>query len=304
MLSEPAADARPGLSPLHGAVGFAVAWAVPALFLQTWTPLAIASAIVVGGFTATRLARRASAGVPPLVALVALVGVTAFWASWTFGNAALFALAERMRAVLPFVPEQAMRALPGNDPWWAPRLLGDPLLRPAWSALYLGGWLTVPLLALPWCAAHGRVDAVLRIGWSHLTCCALALPLFLLLPIPDPWWDAGWLGGLRAPPWWSGIAEHVVTCCFPSMHVAVATAVAIAAGRGAPRAERIAWWSWVAVLAVSTLAVRTHWLIDLPAGAAFGWLADRVIGRVIALVDRARAPAEVATLAPEVSPSP
>jgi membrane-associated phospholipid phosphatase len=277
----PLAAESPRPTPMRAAIALLVVAAVPCLFLQAWTPPAIAASLAIGLLAVIRLTRRAQAGVPPLIALAAFAGVTAFWAAWTFGNATLFALAERMRAALPFVPEQAMRALPGNDPWWAPRLLGDPSLRPAWSAIYLGGWLTVPLLALPWCATQGRAEAVLRIGWSHLACCALALPIFLLLPIPDPWWDAGWLGGLRSPPWWSGIADHVVTCCFPSMHVAVATVVALAAGRGAPRAERIAWWGWVVLLAVSTLAVRTHWMIDLPIGAAFGWLADRILGRVI-----------------------
>ena len=263
------------------ALGVALAGAAPAIFLHAYAPLNVAAAVVIACVAAVRLVRRAPFGVPPLTGLLALAGVAAFWAAWTFGHPTLFTLAERMRAALPFVPEQAMRARPGNDPAWAPRLLGDPALRSAWTVVYLGGWLTVPLLALPWCAVHGRGDAVLRLGWSHLTCCALALPVFILLPIPDPWWDAGWLGGLRAPPWWAGIAEHVVTCCFPSMHVAVATLVALAAGREAPRLERLAWWTWVGLIAVSTLAVRTHWLIDLPAGAAVGWLADRMIGRVL-----------------------
>jgi membrane-associated phospholipid phosphatase len=280
--------------------GMLVACVAPALFMQGWTPYSIAGAFAVAIVALIRFARRAPFGVPPLAGLAAVAGLTAFWASWTCGNATLFALAERMRERLPCAPEHLMRALPGNDPWWAPRLLGDPLLRPMWSSIYLGGWLTVPLLALPWCAAHRRVDALLRLGWVHLTCCALALPIFLLLPIPDPWWDVGWLGGLRAPPWWSGIADHVVTCCFPSMHVAVATAVALAAGREAPRAERIAWWTWVAVVALSTLAVRTHWVIDLPVGAAFGWLADRILGRVVA---PRFVPAPVPELAVAVSPS-
>ena len=270
----------------RAALGVAFACAAPALFVQSWTPLAIAAAVAVAGVAALRLVRRAPVGVPPLSGLIALVGVGAFWAAWTFGHPTLFALAERMRAALPFVPEAAMRALPGNDPGWAPKLLGDPVLRPAWTVVYLGGWLTVPLLALPWCATHGRADALVRIGWSHLTCCALALPIFVLLPIPDPWWDAGWLGGLRAPPWWAGIAEHVVTCCFPSMHVAVATTVALAAGREAPRLERVAWWTWVGIIALSTLAVRTHWLIDLPAGVGVGWLADRILGRALAAAPR------------------
>jgi hypothetical protein len=281
-MPEPALPIRPRVAAFRAALGTLAASAALVLFLRAWTPLAIAAAAAIAVVATLRLGRRATVGVPLGVNLVALAGVTAFWVSWTFGNATLFAFAERMRAALPFVPEAAMRALPGNDPWWAPRLLGDPLLRPAWSVIYLGGWLTVPLLALPWCAAHGRRDAVLRIGWSHVTCCALALPLFLFLPIPDPWWDVGWLGGLRAPPWWAGIADHVVTCCFPSMHVAVATAVALAASRGAPGMERAAWWTWVGVLTISTLAVRTHWLIDLPVGAAFGWLADRIVGRIIA----------------------
>jgi membrane-associated phospholipid phosphatase len=276
------AETRSHLPGLRPVLGIAAACAAPALFLQAWTPLAVAAAVAILGVSTLRLARRAPIGVPPLAGIVALAGVAAFWVAWTFGHASLFSAAEHMRSTLPFIPEHVMRRLPGNDPVWAPRPLGDPVLRPVWTVIYLGGWLTMPLLALPWCALQGRSDATMRIGWSHLTCCALALPVFVLLPIPDPWWDAGWLGGLRAPPWWSGMAAHVVTCCFPSMHVAVATTVAIAASREAPRLERAAWWTWVVIIALSTLAVHTHWLVDLPAGAGVGWLADRLLGRLIA----------------------
>lgn len=244
---------------------------------------------------AVRWRQRRPIGVAPAAGGLALAGTVWFACAWWWGSPTLFAAAGTVRAALPFAPEALMRALPGNDPGWAVTPLGGSALRAWWEPVYLGGWLTVPLLAMAWFALRGHASAAVRIGWSHLTCCLIALPVFLLLPIPDPWWDRGWLDGLRAPPWWSGIAEQVVTCAFPSMHVAVGVAVLLAAWRVEPRWwARTAWCLWLTVVTLSTLALATHWVVDLPAGAAVGWLCDRLwtrlLGRAASGADHQDAP--------------
>lgn len=268
--------------PLAHLFGLACAWVAPAWLIPTWTWPVRLTALTILVVLVVRLRQRQPIGIPATAGAMALGGSAAFACAWWWGSPWLFATAEAMRARLPFAPEVLMRALPGNDPLWAVAPLGGVTLQAWWITIYLGGWITVPLLAAAWFAVRSQREAVIRITWSHLTCCLIALPVFALLPIPDPWWDRGWLGGLRAPPWWAGIADQVVTCAFPSMHIAVGTAVLLAAWRVESRAwVRAAWSAWLVLVTASTLALATHWLVDLPAGAAVGWACDRLWTRLL-----------------------
>ena len=67
----------------------------------------------------------------------------------------------------------------------------------------------------------------------------------------------------------------------PSLHVAFAVYhVRLTVRLLAPgRLWRIGLWAWVALIAFSTIATRQHNALDVPAGAALGWLADRLAWR-------------------------
>src|SRR5262245_30911822 len=93
----PAVRPEPRVAAFRAALGTLAAGAALVLFLRAWTPLALAAAAAIAVVATLRLGRRATVGVPLRINLVALAGVTAFWVSWTFGNATLFTLAERMR---------------------------------------------------------------------------------------------------------------------------------------------------------------------------------------------------------------
>ncbi|MBA3685131.1 MAG: phosphatase PAP2 family protein [Planctomycetes bacterium] len=275
-------------SSLAGTITLAAAawWILPAL------PAARATYVLLVLLGALRAARELPCGLAMRPALLALAGMLGFVLAWQLGHAVLFSTAEKVRELWPVKLETVMSAIPGNRPEFMSAVLAGERFLPSWSALYQHSWLTVPLLAMLMFAARGRTDPAVRIALSHLVSSAIAIPIFVLVPIPDPWYGVGWFGQ-AAPPWWQGIADHVVTAAFPSLHLAVATAVVLAAARcdRSPLA-RAAWIAWATLVACSTLALRTHWLIDLPAGVLVGVATDRLAGCILrAIVPDAAAPA-------------
>jgi membrane-associated phospholipid phosphatase len=64
------------------------------------------------------------------------------------------------------------------------------------------------------------------------------------------------------------------TNCLPSLHVALACIAALAIGE-AERRARWAAWLWAALITISTLTTKQHYLADVVAGlcvAALGWM--------------------------------
>jgi hypothetical protein len=236
-----------------------------------WAGVAVLA--LAAGLLALRLRRGLPAGLawrhawPVLALLAAIAG------AWPWVMAGVVHLANGMRAVLPHDPDTVMAALPLNDPRpWSAWLGGERFLG-AWTAIYLAGFLVLPLAALGAALARGQRAAALLAVWSHAGPFLPCLPLFVLWPVSDPWQTQGWFGGAACPWWWQGMHTDLRTFTCPSLHVGVAVAAALAMGRVArARCWRWGWWAWAWLVAASTLAVRTHWLIDLPLGALCGWL--------------------------------
>ncbi len=226
--------------------------------------------------------RQRSVGLRWQASLIVLLAVLGICTAWMLVMGVVMGCAGLVRPQLPFTPETLMRAIPGNAPEpWAVMLRGDRWIG-AWTSLYLAGFTAVPLLALAWAAARGARTAALLIVGSHASTFLLCLPIFILLPVPDPWYGTGWWFGEPCPWWWKGMHQHLVTFCFPSLHLAVGTAVVLAMARvNRSRWMQTGWWLWLAALAASTIALRTHWLIDLPAGIAVGVVAHRLGQRAI-----------------------
>jgi len=230
-------------------------------------------------------------GLRPWPAVIVLALTAGILFAWPLTMELVLRAAGSVRGGYANAPELAMRAIPGNAPEpYARILLGETLL-PQWTEVYLAGFTAVPLIALAWTALHARATAALLIAWSHLGTFLLCLPVFLLWPVPDPWYGTGWYDGAPCPWWWNGMHERLVTFTFPSLHIAVGTAVVQAMHRADRRTwVRTAWWVWLALLAASTLALRTHWLIDLPAGVIVGMIAHRLgVVWIRAWLGRARA---------------
>jgi membrane-associated phospholipid phosphatase len=74
--------------------------------------------------------------------------------------------------------------------------------------------------------------------------------------------------------------------CFPSLHVAIATVIAVVVTRSVAGSGWLAW-SWWFALGLSTLVTRQHYVLDVVAGAVVGGLAA-----LLAFADQVREEAE------------
>jgi membrane-associated phospholipid phosphatase len=121
--------------------------------------------------------------------------------------------------------------------------------------------------------------AVDEAGMKRMTRAALlaymmAAPFFALMPVrdADPPVDGVTLSE-RALIW--NRAADVTKNAFPSMHVGLAVLLALIGFRRS-RGWGIALLSGAAIISVSTLLVKQHFVADIPAGALVAWLAFRL----------------------------
>jgi membrane-associated phospholipid phosphatase len=142
---------------------------------------------------------------------------------------------------------------------------------PGLGPIYLSGYL-LPL----WPLAVVRDPVTLTPGlWGLLALVAVGFACFVLLPVavPTPSWhlqpDAPW--SLRLVSWFGAVRGN----CFPSLHVAFAAYVA-AGMYSAGHWSRHAIALLAVAIAFSTVALRLHFVVDVPAGAALGWAASRI----------------------------
>lgn len=114
-----------------------------------------------------------------------------------------------------------------------------------------------------------------RMTRAALLAYMMAAPFFLVMPVQDadpPLVPTNALQELLA----MNRAADQSKNAFPSMHVGLATLLALIGAR------RAAAWGWgLGILAVlislSTLLVKQHFLLDLPAGAIIAYIAYRIV---------------------------
>lgn len=137
--------------------------------------------------------------------------------------------------------------------------------------LYLSLWVYT---ALP-VALQPSWPALRRYGWWIGALCALGLLMFALWPSSVSQAVGPRLG---ASPWFATLyAMDTNGNACPSLHVAAAVFSALwlrAQGHamGAPRAWGVVNVLWCVGIAISTMAIKQHLLIDVAAGAALGAL--------------------------------
>lgn len=159
-----------------------------------------------------------------------------------------------------------------RPPWVPMRSPLDDLV-PFVPAAMLGyGLVYVVPLSLLWLE---RTEAGVRRMWrAALAAYAIAAPFFVLLPVEDadpPLIPVSWDEHLLA---WNRAADTSQNL-FPSMHVGLATLLALVGARRS-RAWGLALGAAAVVIAASTLLVKQHYVVDLPAGAIVGWLGFRI----------------------------
>jgi membrane-associated phospholipid phosphatase len=164
------------------------------------------------------------------------------------------------------------------------------------AVVYAGGWMLGLLVAPLALALLGRHDAVGRLVTGWILAAWLATPLFLLLPVFEPW-TLNSLYGYAGPQQYEiqflsaddargtliGIAEHfrwATGACLPSLHVALP----VLASRICFQ-QRVALLGWLLatlsiLVGVSVVYLGRHWIIDVAAGVGYGLVIASVVARL------------------------
>jgi len=108
---------------------------------------------------------------------------------------------------------------------------------------------------------------------ANLACMALAYACFLLFPVRlVPPGDASSALAAGFPVQAQRFAfffDDRGMNCFPSLHLALATIAALCCARADRRVGALAW-TLTAMIALASLLLKRHYVVDLPAGVALG----------------------------------
>jgi membrane-associated phospholipid phosphatase len=142
---------------------------------------------------------------------------------------------------------------------------------PAWAWIY--SFLYYPAIAyLNWTVSSPREFNHVAMSFFILLCGQMAFFVFFPVETPTHWRNIN-AGRSFSERFMRFVHKFdAPSNCFPSMHVSVATLTALHAGATlGPMA-----FLFPALIAVSCVFTKQHYLVDLPAGAALGWGAFRV----------------------------
>lgn len=138
--------------------------------------------------------------------------------------------------------------------------------RPAWAWIYCA--LYYPAIAyLNWTVSSAREFNHVAMSFFILLCGQMAFFVFFPVETPTHWRNIN-TGRSLSERFMRFVHKFdAPSNCFPSMHVSVATLTALHAWATlGPTA-----FLFPALIAVSCVFTKQHYLVDLPAGAALGW---------------------------------
>ena len=161
----------------------------------------------------------------------------------------------------PLRPVRELR-LPLDDriPFW-----------PAWAWIY-GFFYWPGVLYTNWMLESSR--AFVYLALSFLGLLAMQMACFIVFPVatPEAWRTLN--GGRTWSERFLAFVQRIDarSNSFPSMHTSVATLTALYL-----QPHLGAWaFAFPVLIALSCLFTKQHYIVDLPAGAALGWLAYRI----------------------------
>jgi membrane-associated phospholipid phosphatase len=176
------------------------------------------------------------------------------------------------------------------------RSMESAVLSDACQALYSAGWLIGLLSAVPLLLAEGRTRAAGRLLIAWVLAPMLALPLFLLFPVFEPWAlnpAYGYSGipstlvrflGVPSPStellWVATKARWATGACLPSLHVTLPLLAALIAFDS--RARRVGWLYTVlaAMTGFVVVYLGRHWIVDVAAAVPFAWAIAQAVRRL------------------------
>lgn len=174
--------------------------------------------------------------------------------------------------------------------------LSVPVFGYAAAAVYSYVWFGGLLAAVPGFVFARDADTALDAALGPALLSLLALPVYVLFPVFDPWTLNSAYGPVSGPSlavYYSYPAAApellrrvlveapgVVGSCLPSLHVAIPAYFAILANR---RGHRRIAWLFAAVTVFVTIAVSwlgRHWIVDGIVAIPFAWLCVLIIDRL------------------------
>lgn len=141
-------------------------------------------------------------------------------------------------------------------------------LRPAWTPVYLSMWVFSLLPVLVVRGTELRRRTIL----TYITVATSAYLVFLIYPTSAPRPDAVAGDGVLAWCLRTLYALDPPYNCFPSLHVAYAFLAALSVHRVHRGAGALAF-AWAALIGVSTVFIKQHYVADVVSGAALAFVA-------------------------------
>jgi len=140
-----------------------------------------------------------------------------------------------------------------------------------------GAWplyQSVYLLVLIPTRLYSRPEEMRRGAAANLACMATAYAFFLIFPVRDapPAGGGPMEGSALAGGNFAVLFDDRGMNCFPSLHVALATIAAFCCAR-ADRRLGVFAWALTGMIALASLVLKRHYLVDIPAGLALGAIA-------------------------------
>jgi len=143
--------------------------------------------------------------------------------------------------------------------------------RPHWVWIY--SFLYYPIIvAINWTVTSSR--QFLYVALSFMLLLGFQMVFFVLLPVATPAeWRTGVTGHGRSERFLAFVQSFDARSnSFPSMHTSVATLTALHLYPGAGPLV----FAFPALIALSCLFTKQHYIVDLPAGALLGWVAFKL----------------------------
>lgn len=191
--------------------------------------------------------------------------------------------------VCPQVVDDALIAIDrwmlGTDAGLLVERLGHPLVTRVMGWAYAVQLAVLPLLVLAF-YLQGHPERSQRTALALLVICALGLAGYFLVPTVGPYVHQaalfrGRLPGDQLPA--GGVvalidgARGVARDCFPSLHVGYVVIAALLLREASRRAFYL-YLPFAALVVLSTVYLRVHYVIDLVAGLPVGWAAVVLAG--------------------------
>lgn len=155
-------------------------------------------------------------------------------------------------------------------------------LHALFTFVYVAGYPFLIIFTTVFGIWMGRGAMARRALGAYALCYAFALPFYLFVPVQEVWAYDPRVQNIATSYDW--VRDHLysfneINNCFPSLHTAIAAAMAGVAWGGPSRRYRHLCWALAALIVFSTVYLGIHWTVDVAAGLVLAAVVLRLVGR-------------------------